>query len=103
LHDQGSEAEPCEQIEAALLRGATVAERVRIEIDRAIGVNLRERAALAGVLGVVEQPLALALVRHVGRMGEQVFERAVLRDQLARPLFTDARYSLDVVDRIARP
>jgi hypothetical protein len=101
FHHQRAEAEPREQLEAALLRRAAVPHRLGIELDRAVDVDAREGTALTRVCGVILQPFALALVRDLGGVRQQGLEVAVLRDQFARPLLADARNAFDVVDGVA--
>jgi hypothetical protein len=72
-----------------------------IERHRHVGSDLGQLAALPRVLRVAEQSLAIPLVRHVAGVRQQRLERTVARDQVARPLFADARHALDVVDRVS--
>src|SRR5436190_1019555 len=101
VHHQGAEAEAREQVEAALARAAAVAHRLGVELDRAVDVDPRQRAALPRVLGVIDEAFALPLVLDLARVGQQVFEIAVLGDQIAGPLLADPGHALDVVDRVA--
>ena len=87
--------------EGALTRGAAIAQRVRIELDRHVDPDPCQLAALPRAVRVVQQTFAIALVRHLGGVREQLLERAVLRDQIARALLADAGHALDVVDRVA--
>ena len=84
-----------------LARGAAVAERVGSNSHRHVGADPRELAALPRVVDVGQQRFAVALVLDLGGVRDQVLERAVGGDQLARALLADAGHALDVVDRVA--
>src|SRR5438128_2163562 len=83
---------------AGAIGDAAILQRLRIEIDWHVGSNSCELAALARILDVRQQPFAVTLVLHFGRVRDQILERPVLDDQLARALFADAGHTLDVVD-----
>ena len=91
LHDERSESQPREQLEAPLLRSAAIPHRFGLEVHRHVDPDARQLAALPRVLRVAEQPFAIALVRDLRRVRQQRFERAVGRDQIARPFLADAR------------
>ena len=99
--DECPEAELVENLEAPLARPAPVPQRFRIELDRYIGPDFRELAALPRRVDVRKEPFTVALVLHLGRVREEILQRSVLRDQLLRALVADAGNPLDVVDRVA--
>ena len=66
-----------------------------------VAVDRRELLREAGLLGVLDQPLSIALALDLRRVLEQRLERAVLRDQLRRAGLADARHAGDVVDAVA--
>ncbi len=101
LFGQRAKPELVEDLERALPRSAAIGQRRGVEVDRHVGPDARQVLALARVVGVPEQPLAIPLVLDLGGVRQQVLERAVGRDQLARALVADARNALDVVDRVA--
>src|SRR4029453_10908843 len=98
VHDQGTETEPREQLEAALTRDAAISQRLRLELNRHVGPDARQFAALPRILSVSEQAFSIALVRHLGGVRQERVERSVAGDQVASALLADARYSFDVVD-----
>ena len=101
LHHERAEAHAGEVREGALTRRAAVAQRLGIELHRHVDPDARQLPALPRIVGMLDQAFAVSLVGHLGGMGEQLFERAVARDELARALLADAGHPLDVVDRVA--
>ena len=101
LHDERPESEPGEQLEAHGRRRPAIAKRFGIELNGHVGADAGQLAALSSVLRVVEKPLALALVRDFGSVGQQVLQVAVGRDQIAGTLLADSGNTLDVVDGVA--
>ena len=87
--------------ERPLARRSAIAQRLGVELDRHVDPDPRQLTALPRVVGVPEQPLAIALVGDLAGVRQQLFERAVLRDQIAGALLADARHAFDVVDRVA--
>ena len=76
---------------ARLPRSGAVAQLFGVELDRHVDADPRQLAALPRRVHVAEQPFAIPLVLHLGRVREQVVERSVLHNQLARALLADAR------------
>ena len=68
-----------------------VAKRIGVELDRHVRPDARELAALPRRLDVGEQRFAIALLRDLRGVRDQVLERSVLGDQLARAFVADAR------------
>jgi hypothetical protein len=101
LHHERPEAEPREELVAALAGAARVAQRRQIHLDRDVGADPQQLAALARRVRVRGERFAVALLRHAGRSRQQRVERAVGADQLARALLADAGHALHVVDRVA--
>ena len=72
--------------------------------SKSTGTSVRIRASSRlwrASSACAEQPLAIALVLDLGGVRQQVVERSVGGDQLARALLADAGHALDVVDRVA--
>jgi hypothetical protein len=101
FEDERSEPEAGEQLEASLPRCPTVADPVGIELDRHVGADAGELAALPGILGMRQQAFPIAFVADLRRVLEQRFERSVGGNQVARAFLADTRHAFDVVDRIA--
>ena len=95
------EPERREQLETGLTVGTHVAERVEVHFDRRVGPDARQLPALARQVGVRQERLAVALLRHVAGVREQLVERTEARQQLHRALVADARYAPDVVRGVA--
>ena len=100
LEDERPEPEAREQLEAPFARRAAIPDRVGLERHGDVGADPRQFAALPGVLGVVEQAFPVSLVADLGCMRQQLLDRTVGGDEIARALLADAGNALDVVDRI---
>ena len=101
LADKGTEPECREQRVAPLAARTTKPERLRLERHADVGVNPHQLAALTGLVRVGLQALAVLLLRHFVGACEQLVERSVGRDQVARTLLPDAGHTLHVVDGVA--
>ena len=98
--DERAEREPREQLVAALARRAAIAQRLEVDVERHVGPDRHQLAALQRLVAMRRQRLAL-LRLELGRVREQRVEAAELRDQIDRALLADARHAGDVVARVA--